>query len=250
MALNPNLPEAYHALALPYYYKDYPENLRSLFRYDKLALALDPNLASALSMLAELCIWLGKPSRAQPLLDRLKQVDPLNPAIYTLTGYVYLLDGKYALAIEQFEKRLQLDPTPFEQFFKAWALACNKQITEAVALIDQSAEAAPGHLNAKLGQLLKYGVLKDREKAFEVMSPDFQRTCKRDLVSSYYAASMLSLLDANPEALDWLENAVNQGFINYPALRRRTRFLASIRGEERFKKLVERVKYEWEHFEE
>jgi hypothetical protein len=26
-------------------------------------------------------------------------------------------------------------------------------------------------------------------------------------------------------------------------------FLANIRGEERFKKLMERVKYEWEHFE-
>jgi hypothetical protein len=27
-------------------------------------------------------------------------------------------------------------------------------------------------------------------------------------------------------------------------------FLANIRGEERFKKLMERVKYEWEHFED
>jgi hypothetical protein len=27
-------------------------------------------------------------------------------------------------------------------------------------------------------------------------------------------------------------------------------FFGSIRGEERFKKLMERAKYEWEHFEE
>jgi hypothetical protein len=27
-------------------------------------------------------------------------------------------------------------------------------------------------------------------------------------------------------------------------------FLDNIRGEERFKKLMERVKYEWEHFDE
>jgi len=61
-------------------------------------------------------------------------------------------------------------------------------------------------------------------------------------------AFMLSLLDAKPEALDWLENAVNRGFINYPALER-TQLLDNLRGEERFKKLMERVKYEWEHFE-
>lgn len=67
--------------------------------------------------------------------------------------------------------------------------------------------------------------------------------------SSYWLAVMLSLLDAKKEALDWLENANHQGFINYPALEREP-FLQNIRGEERFKKLMERVKYEWEHFEE
>jgi hypothetical protein len=38
------------------------------------------------------------------------------------------------------------------------------------------------------------------------------------------------------------------GFINYPALER-TRLLDNLRGKERFKKLMERAKYEWEHFE-
>ena len=33
-------------------------------------------------------------------------------------------------------------------------------------------------------------------------------------------------------------------------LRRIVPFLDNIRGEEHFKKLMERVKYEWEHFEE
>ena len=36
---------------------------------------------------------------------------------------------------------------------------------------------------------------------------------------------------------------------HYPFLATPGPWLASIRGEERFKKLMERVKYEWEHFE-
>lgn len=250
LALNPNLPEAYHALALPFYYKDYPDNLRSFFQNDKLALGLDPNLASALSVQAEIYIWLGKPSHALPLLNRLKQVDPLNPSIYSVSGILFLLDGKYTAAIEQFEQRLQFDPTPFEPFFMAWALAYSKEIEEALRLVDQSARATPNHVLTKLGQLLKYGLLKNREKAFQIMTPDFQKTCRRDLASSYCAASMLSLLDAKEEALDWLENAVKKGFINYPVLAEKDSFLANIRSEPRFQKLIERVKYEWENFKE
>jgi hypothetical protein len=49
--------------------------------------------------------------------------------------------------------------------------------------------------------------------------------------------------------LDWLENTDNRSFINYPFLNEHAPWLANIRGEPRFKKLMKRVKYEWEHFE-
>jgi len=71
----------------------------------------------------------------------------------------------------------------------------------------------------------------------------------RRIQVSYLVSVTLSLLDAKKEALDWLENAVNRGFLNYPLFSERDPFLENIRGEERFKKLMERVKYEWEHFE-
>ncbi len=50
------------------------------------------------------------------------------------------------------------------------------------------------------------------------------------------------------EALNWLEEWVNLGCVNYP-LFSKDPFLENIRGEKRFKKLMERVKYEWENFE-
>ncbi|MCJ7459416.1 MAG: hypothetical protein MUP17_10535 [candidate division Zixibacteria bacterium] len=101
----------------------------------------------------------------------------------------------------------------------------------------------------KQGLLLKYALLKDKEKVFQEMTPDFQKTCRRDFEWSHTVAVMLALLDAKKEAMDWLENSVNLGFINYPLLAERDPFLENIREEERFKKLMERVKYEWEHFE-
>jgi len=73
---------------------------------------------------------------------------------------------------------------------------------------------------------------------------------KRDMQYSYHAASFYSYLDQPNDALDWLEHAsLNRGCINYPLLAEKDPWLANIRGEPRFKKLMERVKYEWEHFE-
>ena len=51
------------------------------------------------------------------------------------------------------------------------------------------------------------------------------------------------------QALDWLENAVNLGHINYPLFAEKDRFLANLRGDPAFEKLMQRVKREWEEFE-
>jgi len=64
--------------------------------------------------------------------------------------------------------------------------------------------------------LLKYGLLNDRESALRLITPDFRKTCSRDFEWSYWVASRLSLAGAKSEALDWLEHAVDRGFINYP----------------------------------
>jgi non-specific serine/threonine protein kinase len=52
----------------------------------------------------------------------------------------------------------------------------------------------------------------------------------------------------NEEAFDWLENSVDRGFINYPFISEYDPLLKNIRGEERFKKLLKRIKHEWENF--
>ena len=47
----------------------------------------------------------------------------------------------------------------------------------------------------------------------------------------------------------WLEHAVECGNINYPLFSERDPWLENIRGEERFKALMVRVKRDWETFE-
>ena len=83
----------------------------------------------------------------------------------------------------------------------------------------------------------------------KLSSEGFFAKSSNDLQHSYHNASFYSFLDQKESALQWLENAINRGFINYPFMNEIDPFLENIRGEKRFKELMERVKYEWENFE-
>ena len=247
LTLDPESPQAHTVLgAILIAFRG---NQRDGVRHLKMALAFNPDDPMPLLQLAVTYIQaIGKLSLAVPLVQRVLQVDPLNSIGHICEAALVLYEGKYELALEASRRAHQIDPeNPISQFLYSWTLAYNNKIDEALSRIDQMEKGSPD-VSTKLGLLLKYGLLKDKEKAFQVMTPDFQKTCKRDPEWSHYVGVMLSLLDAKKEALDWLENATNQGFINYPALKHDT-FLANIRGEERFKKLMERVQYAWEHFE-
>ena len=88
-----------------------------------------------------------------------------------------------------------------------------------------------------------------KKKVLQEMTPDFQKTVRRDCTFAQHLASVLALNNQKQEALEWQEIAIETGIINYPLLAENDPFLENIRGEERFKKLMERVKYEWENFE-
>jgi hypothetical protein len=88
-----------------------------------------------------------------------------------------------------------------------------------------------------------------KKEALQSMSADLHITARRDGWWSWNMAEAYALINEKDKAFDWLENAVNRGFINYPFLNEYDPFLQNIWGEERFKKLMKRVKYQWEHFE-
>jgi len=104
-------------------------------------------------------------------------------------------------------------------------------------------------VSGRYPHFLKYIIKRDKNKLKSLLTTDFVTKILRDLQYSYHIATFYAYLDDKKESFKWLENAINRGFINYPLLNKRDKLLVNIRGEERFKKLMERVKYEWENFE-
>jgi tetratricopeptide (TPR) repeat protein len=227
-------------------------NQKESVRYLKKALSLDPNDPEALEWLACIDIqYLGKISEAVPLIERLAHVEPLNLIVYNLWGAAYYNEGRYDLAEKSIGKAYQMDSgngTTAQAY--AMVLIKNRKIDQASPVIDQMVQTFRDDVGTKLALVYKYAFLNDRTDLLKVMTPDFQEICRTDPANSSWLASALALIGEKEKALDWLENAVNRGFINYPMLAERDPWFASIRGEARFKKLLERVKYEWEHFED
>ena len=247
LALDPDSPQAHFVIGMS---RVLYGNVREAVRQLKMSLTVNPNYVDALKLLAGLyTMSFGKPAAAIPFIQRFKQIEPLDPWNFFLQGRLYFFNGEYKPALELLRRSYQTDPdNRVVRFFYSWTLTYENDFHEAFTIIDQDARTAPGNVFTKFGLLLKYGLTKDRESAFREMTADFRKTCRRDHQWSYLVAIPLALLGAREEALDWLQNAIDTGFINYPELER-NRYLSNLRGEERFKKLMERVKYEWEHFE-
>jgi len=198
--------------------------------------------------LARTYVYAGKINEAFSLSERMMTMDPLNPVCWMFQGAVHFWDGRFDLAVERLQKAYQMYPeNEAVQGYYADALARINLVDQAVSIIDQMATAFPNNLYTKWKLLLKYGLLNDRDRLFQLMTEDFQKNI-RGYGGSYWVAVPLALIGSKKEALDWLENDLGW-FHNYPFLAEKDPFLANIRGEPRFQKLMERVKYEWEHFE-
>jgi hypothetical protein len=101
---------------------------------------------------------------------------------------------------------------------------------------------------AQLCRFLKCSLKKDLAGISKLLTDDFRETTKRDGQVSYHVACFYSYLGQTGMAMEWLENAVEREFFNYPLMNEIDPFLKNIRGEKRFQKLMKKVKHEWKNF--
>ena len=204
----------------------------------------------------EIMIWLawcyqmiGKPDAAVQLTERCIKIDPLNPLYDTFEGINNFMTGKFDLALNPILEVYKLFPeASMWQLWKTLALMYNDRVTETCDFLNEVLkEPGPDSLT-RLLIFLKYALHEDKVKVASLLTPEFIKILKVDCQYSWHMAAFSSYLNENDNALEWLENAVNRGFINYPMLNDYDKLLENIRSEERYKTLMKRVKFEWENF--
>jgi non-specific serine/threonine protein kinase len=263
---------------------EHEKNIKKADEFVQKALDLDPELAEALFVLGlitvakgdmvkaidhlvrahagkpedpEIMVWLalgyscvGQFEAGRSLIYRCVKVDPINPLNDAVTGWNLFFGGKFDLALNPLLKAYNLTPdSVMHQFWKSLILFYNNRSDEAYEFICKFVEETTTNIWAQATICIKYVITREIDKLTALMTPDFVKSIKMDLQYSYHFATFYSYLDENEKSLEFLENAINRGFINYPLISEFDPFLENIRGEERFKRLMERVKYEWENFE-
>src|SRR5690242_8154332 len=224
-----------------------PAGAREDFRK---ALALDPNDPEAL-------LWLGygsalavRVSLARALMERLQKVDPLTSMNLGMYGMIEMYDGRYGEALRWTQRAVDIDPAnPTQRMLHALMLAANGRRDEAITILDAVSRETPLMAWTQLAPAMACALRGDRAGVLRTITPELRAAARWDDIFSWWAADCFALVDERDAALDCLERAVEFGYINWPFLSVHEPFLANVRGEPRFVRLMQRVHRAWEAFE-
>lgn len=219
------------------------------------ALDINPNDVDALGWASLIySADLGKGELAAPLLKKLMIQDPLSPFNHLVIGIHNWTSLEFDKAIDSFNKMLILDPGNIMALFcSSYVYFWKNEMEKAFTLIKQINELeVDTPMKDVFGawlSFLKYAIQGEKNKAMKMLSPEIKEYFWNDPDLILFGAGAFAILDKKEEALQWVEHSVNKGIINYPLYVEKDPFLKNIRSEPQFLTLMEKVKHEWETFE-
>lgn len=210
--------------------------------------SLDTNPADpdALLLLGYLYALRGQNKRAAQLFDECLDVDPLTPLNHCMPGFVAVMEGRYADALPLYRRFLEMDPeNPFAVWTWNYVLLRNGRIDEASEAVRELNSEHAGSVLAQLGTALFHGVCAEPEAARKAVTDELRAAARNTELLSRELTHCLALSGETEEALDWLENTVRIGNINYPFWSQHNAWVDSIRGNSRFDAVMRDVEREW-----
>ena len=248
LALDPESAEAHLVLGL-LYQAFHGDQVRS-FHHLKRALAISPDDAHALFWLIAGHGVVGRVEEARPLVERLEAVDPLTPISRYSRVFADVFTGEFDQSVEALTGWLRMEPgNPAALILGVWFLALSGRLAEMCSLVEESADLGSEELYTSVSVMAKHAVDGNLARMRESVTEGARRTARRDPMSSHIMADVHALAGLKDETLDWLENALSRGWINYPFTVLQDPLLAPLREEPGFEAIAARMKCEWERFE-
>ena len=241
LELDPALGLAYCALGFVRYKQgDLPAYVKLALR----AVELDRN-TTALWMLAFSLAETGHLAQARRFAEEAVTGDPLNIMSGFAQGAVEFFDGRFEEAASCFRRYLEIvgPDEPILLWWLAQALAYLGREDEAAPYFDKviTADARPLSALSRLWRLAAGG---DREGFLKALESDTQliETARTDEWFPNFIAACFARLGDHAGAIEWLERAVGWGFSNHRFLGELSPFLAPIRGDRRFRALLDEAR--------
>ena len=213
-------------------------------------LKADPNDQDALRWSGMFHAFVGRTAEAASMGERVIAMDPMSPMSYMPLAFSHWLDGRFDAALTVWERACRVDPgNPIVRLVGVHLLIPMGRHEEAIAMAERGEQEEQPTIFHRLALLWRYALVGDREKALSWMTPEALQTCRRDFVYSWYMACAYVMLGDADTTLDWLENAIELGFLNHRYLGEIDPILAPLRGDPRFRALMARAKEKQAEFE-
>jgi len=167
-----------------------------------------------------------------------------------MRGYVYLLDGRFDLALETVREAQSLGvPAIPRRILHTMILVYTNRPEEASREVEAVERDVPGSYVARYMRFLLDAYEGKKASVEKIMTPDFAAATRQDYQYSLVVAGAYAVLGEKEKALDWLENAIDLGFSNYIFISKHDPFLKKLGEEERFKELMKLAKDKCDRFE-
>lgn len=198
-------------------------------------------IADTLDMSGYIFALAGQMELAGEYLDRILQSDPLNHL--NLCGYSYyeIFKGNWAKAASYLLKAYDLAPeNPLCQYY--YALTCvysgeNQKAMTAYNLLLQKDSGIFGEMAA-----MWKAVLEKNESGFDNKVKILKEYALHDKELSWWLADCSALMGKMEDSLSWLNNSIEQGFINDVFFSRFDPLLAKYRDESKFIALMNKAR--------
>ncbi len=245
-SFNPESPRGHYLKGFTQWWRGDPHGA---VEHLKKALSIDPEDSDTLTWLGWIYAISGKGSAARPLFEKAIEVDPLNSSIYGHLSGFQLLEGEFEPALETWRRGFQMDPrNPWFRFWMAFVLVYNGRGEEADEYLDLLIKETPQSHWAQLGLFLQHASNGERPSALQSVTNELKTAMEWNEFYPLLMADCFSMIDEKEEAINWLEEGVRWGCVNYPFFVDHNPFLEPLRDEDRFKNLMETVKHRWETF--
>lgn len=215
----------------------------------KQALANDPNDFDAMYWLSQCYAYVGKIYAAIPLVKKMLEIDSSHPLSQGIQAALYFYEGRFNLVQDQMSKIYNKSPkTSMGNFWYALCLAYNNRRRECFAVINRSLKTATEGIWQQLSLCLKFALQGQKNKIKLLMKEKLHALAHRDCQVACFISIFYAMMKDHTNALEWMEIAADRGFVNYPFISVSDPFLENIRIGVRYRKLLERIKQEWENF--
>ena len=184
-------------------------------------------------------------------LTKLLEVDPLTALVQAWVGLLaYLEEGPSAAGrlLQATRKMYKMDPyNPYSRINLAWSLLGSLRSNTRPSRCSSFLSRTPRRTASGRSRCSGRAHSAATRTAHAPRSHRSSWTgASGDDWCSWFLAEGFAAMGANGEALDWLENAVRRGLLNYPLLAAHDPLLEPIRAELRFKALLGAVRPQWE----